>query len=174
MAPRLTHLDATGAAHMVDVSDKAVTSRMAIAEGAVSLAWRSDTFAFAEGYDETAGRYIGLRGGAHVSVTPESGALLVKPSAAERQMEADAKPFTPPVRPDDRPGGGGKTPVDPPFLPPKDVPGTGETGGGSSPRPPAPPQGRRAKQDYPRGQRPGGPVCLAPRGQATPSRAWRR
>jgi len=38
MAPRLTHLDATGAAHMVDVSDKAVTSRMAIAEGAVHMA----------------------------------------------------------------------------------------------------------------------------------------
>jgi cyclic pyranopterin phosphate synthase len=35
--PRLTHLDATGAAHMVDVGDKAVTSREAIAEGRVVM-----------------------------------------------------------------------------------------------------------------------------------------
>jgi cyclic pyranopterin phosphate synthase len=33
----LTHLDATGAANMVDVSDKAVTSRTAVAEGAVVM-----------------------------------------------------------------------------------------------------------------------------------------
>jgi cyclic pyranopterin phosphate synthase len=37
MTPRLTHLDETGAAQMVDVSDKAVTSRTAIAEGAVVM-----------------------------------------------------------------------------------------------------------------------------------------
>jgi cyclic pyranopterin phosphate synthase len=35
--PRLTHLDETGAAHMVDVGDKAVTSRTAIAEGSVTM-----------------------------------------------------------------------------------------------------------------------------------------
>ena len=35
--PKLTHVDATGAAHMVDVGDKAVTSRTAIAEGAVKM-----------------------------------------------------------------------------------------------------------------------------------------
>ena len=33
----LTHLDATGAANMVDVSDKDVTSRTAVAEGAVVM-----------------------------------------------------------------------------------------------------------------------------------------
>jgi cyclic pyranopterin phosphate synthase len=37
MSPRLTHLDETGAAHMVDVSDKAVTSRTAVAEGTVTM-----------------------------------------------------------------------------------------------------------------------------------------
>jgi cyclic pyranopterin phosphate synthase len=36
-APRLTHLDASGAAHMVDVGDKAVTHREAIAEGRVVM-----------------------------------------------------------------------------------------------------------------------------------------
>lgn len=34
---RLTHLDASGAAHMVDVSDKDVTSRTAVAEGFVTM-----------------------------------------------------------------------------------------------------------------------------------------
>ncbi len=34
---RLTHIDATGAASMVDVSDKAATSRMAVAEGVVVM-----------------------------------------------------------------------------------------------------------------------------------------
>jgi cyclic pyranopterin monophosphate synthase len=34
---RLTHLDATGAANMVDVSDKDVTARIAIAEGTVVM-----------------------------------------------------------------------------------------------------------------------------------------
>ncbi len=35
--PRLTHLDDSGAAHMVDVGDKAVTTRTAIAEGSVTM-----------------------------------------------------------------------------------------------------------------------------------------
>lgn len=34
---RLTHLDASGAAHMVDVSDKAVTQRVALAEGRITM-----------------------------------------------------------------------------------------------------------------------------------------
>ena len=38
MARRLTHLDKAGAAHMVDVGEKAVTERIAIAEGAVKMA----------------------------------------------------------------------------------------------------------------------------------------
>jgi cyclic pyranopterin phosphate synthase len=36
--PRLTHFDERGEAHMVDVSDKAVTSRTATAEGWVKMA----------------------------------------------------------------------------------------------------------------------------------------
>ena len=34
----LTHFDATGNAHMVDVSDKAVTSRVATAKGHIRMA----------------------------------------------------------------------------------------------------------------------------------------
>lgn len=35
---RLTHLDADGAAHMVDVGDKAVTQRRAVATGRIAIA----------------------------------------------------------------------------------------------------------------------------------------
>lgn len=38
MTPGLTHFDGDGHAHMVDVSEKAVTSRTAVAEGAVIMA----------------------------------------------------------------------------------------------------------------------------------------
>ena len=41
----LTHLDATGAAHMVDVSEKAVTERVAVAEGRIVM--RAETLALA-------------------------------------------------------------------------------------------------------------------------------
>jgi cyclic pyranopterin phosphate synthase len=34
---KLTHFDEAGAAHMVDVSDKAVTDRVAVAEGWVKM-----------------------------------------------------------------------------------------------------------------------------------------
>ena len=37
MPPRLTHIDDSGAAHMVDVGDKASTSRQAIATGSVTM-----------------------------------------------------------------------------------------------------------------------------------------
>ncbi|MGL5363164.1 MAG: cyclic pyranopterin monophosphate synthase MoaC, partial [Bosea sp. (in: a-proteobacteria)] len=35
---QLSHLDAKGAAHMVDVGDKAMTARVAIAEGCIVMA----------------------------------------------------------------------------------------------------------------------------------------
>ena len=41
--PKLTHFDASGQAHMVDVSDKPVTTRIARAEGLVTMA--PETFA---------------------------------------------------------------------------------------------------------------------------------
>lgn len=37
MDPKLTHLDEAGAANMVDVSEKAVTHRIAVARGSVSM-----------------------------------------------------------------------------------------------------------------------------------------
>ena len=43
MEPKLTHLDRTGAAAMVDVGGKAITERIAIAEGVVTM--RAETLA---------------------------------------------------------------------------------------------------------------------------------
>ncbi len=61
----------------------------AICEGLALLTWRSDTFAYAESYDEAAGRYRGLRGGTLVTLTAENTGLLVKPDVARRQMDAE-------------------------------------------------------------------------------------
>ena len=77
----------------------------AIRDGVALLTWQSDTFAYAESYDETAHRYRGLRAGQMVSVLPESGALLVKPDAARRQMDAEAAPLAAPgTLPESPPG----------------------------------------------------------------------
>lgn len=61
----------------------------AIQSGVNLLNWRSDTFAYAESYDEVAGRYLGLRGGQLVTLTVDSVGVLVKPDVAWRQLEAE-------------------------------------------------------------------------------------
>jgi predicted AAA+ superfamily ATPase len=61
----------------------------AIRDGVALLTWQTDTFAFAESYDDVAGRYRGLRGGQIVSLTTGSTGLLVKPDVARRQMDAE-------------------------------------------------------------------------------------
>ena len=53
----LTHLDAAGAANMVDVSDKPATSRIARAEGAVVM--RAETLALIRAGDAKKGDVIG-------------------------------------------------------------------------------------------------------------------
>ncbi|KQT53367.1 molybdenum cofactor biosynthesis protein MoaC [Methylobacterium sp. Leaf456] len=54
---RLTHIDASGAANMVDVSDKTATSRTAVAEGAVVM--RPETLALIQEGDAKKGDVIG-------------------------------------------------------------------------------------------------------------------
>ena len=61
----------------------------AIRDGVALLTWQSDTFAYAESYDEEAARYRALRGGQVVSFSAESAGLLVKPEAARKQMDAE-------------------------------------------------------------------------------------
>ena len=75
--------------------------------GLTLTSWATDTFAFAESWDDAAGRYLGLRGGNGGTVSAESGALLVKPDVAQRQLEREAPPAHPPKEP------GGVAPIPP-------------------------------------------------------------
>ncbi len=90
----------------------------AIRDGVALLTWQSETFAYAEGFDESAARYAGLRGGQLVRLTVDTAGLLVRPDVARRQMEADTPP--PP----------------PPPPPPRDPDDTGGPGDGTGPAQP--------------------------------------
>ncbi len=61
----------------------------AIQEGVASLMWQTETFAYAEGWDEPRKRYQGLRAGQSIRVIADDRALLVKPEAAAAQLAAD-------------------------------------------------------------------------------------
>ena len=67
----------------------------AIRDGLGLMFWQADTFAYAESYDEAAGRYRGLRGGQPISISSDSTGLVVKPDAAQRQMSAETTPVAP-------------------------------------------------------------------------------
>jgi hypothetical protein len=71
----------------------------AIRGGFSLLTWEKDSFAYAESYDEGAGRYRGLRGGQQVLVVDaDSPGLLVKSEIARKQLDAEARPEpTPPI-----------------------------------------------------------------------------
>ena len=67
----------------------------AIRDGLALLTWKQDAFAFADSFDESAGRYRGLRAGQIVSLTDtDAPGLLVKPEVARKQMDAE-KPQPP-------------------------------------------------------------------------------
>jgi hypothetical protein len=67
----------------------------AIRAGVGLLTWEKDSFAYAESYDEVAGRYQGLRGGQQVTgIDAEAPGLLVKPEVARKQLDAETKPDT--------------------------------------------------------------------------------
>lgn len=60
-----------------------------VRDGVALLTWQSDSFAYAEEFDEQANRYRGLRGGVVVNVALENSALLVKPGAARAQLQSE-------------------------------------------------------------------------------------
>lgn len=62
----------------------------AIQAGVNSLTWELDTFAYAEGYDEAAGRYQNLRAGTLVTLSESDATLIVRPEVAKRQLDAEA------------------------------------------------------------------------------------
>ena len=80
----------------------------AIVDGLGLLTWETETFAFADNFDEDGNRYRGLREQAAVQLNQDSGGLLVKPTVARHQFdqsdgheEQSIKPK--PVSPDDVP-----------------------------------------------------------------------
>jgi predicted AAA+ superfamily ATPase len=81
----------------------------AVRDGVALLTWQSDSFAYAESFDEGATRYRGLRGGQIVHLSPDDGGLLVNSDVARRQMDAE---LPPPVVP-----GGGAAPGPVPAEP---------------------------------------------------------
>ncbi|MEH2448973.1 MAG: DUF499 domain-containing protein [Nostoc sp.] len=68
----------------------------AIALGVAALLW-NENFAYATGWDESKGRYLGLKTAEHITVTLSSQSLIVKPEVAQRQLEADAAMAKPPT-----------------------------------------------------------------------------
>ncbi len=89
----------------------------AIRDGAKSLAWSQDGFAYADRYDADAKRYRGLIGGqlAMVALNPET--VVVKPTVAQIQIAADQAPPPAPSN--------GTDPVDIPPVPSGDGSGSG-------------------------------------------------
>ena len=66
--------------------------REAIQQGAGSMTWQLDAFAYADAYDESTGRYRGLTAGTSggsVVVNMHGDAVLVHPDVATRQLDAD-------------------------------------------------------------------------------------
>ena len=102
----------------------------AVRSGLGLLTWPQDSFAYAESYDDAAGRYQGLQGGRQVWLDDESPmGLLVKPDAALRQLTAET-PSTPGSTAQPPTGGGsGAT-----------QPGPGVEPGDKKPTPPAAPK----------------------------------
>lgn len=104
----------------------------AIREGLSLLLWMQESFAYADSYDEAAGRYRGLRAGELVTLSADNlNGLLVKPAVAQRQLEAERQPITPPSP-----------------QPPGPGPGVGLSGepGPQPPRPPEPPASHAPKR----------------------------
>jgi hypothetical protein len=62
-------------------------------DGVALVTWEQDSFAYADAYDEAAGRYRGLRVAQHPPIVDQTApGLLVRPEVARRQLDAEAKP----------------------------------------------------------------------------------
>lgn len=59
-----------------------------IESGIRLLTWKDETFAFAEGFDETSGRYMGLFAGGTIEILPGNSGLVVKANIAQNQFDS--------------------------------------------------------------------------------------
>ena len=96
----------------------------AIRDGVALLTWEKDSFAYADDFDDKAGRYRGLRHGQLSNLSADSPTgLLVRPEIAKQQLELETRPPIGPTEDDQKvnpPGGDLKPPPPPP--PPKHGP----------------------------------------------------
>lgn len=69
--------------------------RNAVQDGVQGLAWEMEAFAYADRFNEATGRYEGLVGGRITNVSTTGDAVLVKPDAARRQLDATADTASP-------------------------------------------------------------------------------
>ena len=67
-----------------------------IRAGIALLTWQQDGFAYAESYDESAGRYRGLRSAVQTTVAADDTGLLVRPEIAKQQIAQQTAPPVPP------------------------------------------------------------------------------
>jgi predicted AAA+ superfamily ATPase len=86
----------------------------AIRNGVGLLTWDKDSFAYADDFDDKAGRYRGLRHGQLSSLSADSPTgLLVRPEIAKQQLELETRPPIGPTEDDQKvkpPGGDLKPP----------------------------------------------------------------
>jgi hypothetical protein len=102
----------------------------AIRGGLGLLTWVQDAFAYAESFDESAGRYRGLQAGRQSWIDGDNPmGLLVKPAAAQRQLAAETQ---------NTGGGTGGTTTTGTGTGSTTTTGTGGTSGGTPPPPAAP------------------------------------
>ena len=67
----------------------------AIRDGAQTLWWERETFAYADSWDAERNRYLGLKAGQHVQVVVNANSVLVKPEVAAAQIAAEAVAVSP-------------------------------------------------------------------------------
>jgi len=81
----------------------------AVRSSVASTIW-ADSFAYAEGFDQVKGKYLGLQAGTGITPSISTQSLLVKPEVAQQQLDREAiKKSTDGTTPT-IPGGGGNTP----------------------------------------------------------------
>ena len=92
-----------------------------MSDGLALMSWEQDSFAYADDYDEEAGRYRGLRCQERITFA-DAGApgLLVKPEAARAQLDKERPPGTEPKPPGPKPPDRDRdSDSDPPPPPPR-------------------------------------------------------
>jgi cyclic pyranopterin monophosphate synthase len=109
MAEELTHVDASGAARMVDVSDKDVTAREAVASGRVLVSARVVELLRGEGVPKgdalAVARLAGIMGAKQTpSLVPLCHPLAISGVTVDLVVEDDAVAVTATVRTTDRTG----------------------------------------------------------------------